>query len=243
MLALEEQDLSSAIDDILGGAVEPGTAELAILPLTPAPKPKTPSFISQKHLRYVDEIDDAYIESITNRDTLKTALSQATGAKAQRFLAELVNPKNSNKKLTRLARKAGIDPLEIEKILRSHALSTALTTYTLSAPKIAADITADSRSIPDICPRCEGAGGIRSNPEADLIQCPRCGGEGHVRLPGSTDARKIMAEAVGWTKRGGPLVAVQVNTNTSVSTSSVIDEMEELVPSNESIIDITPENE
>lgn len=238
-------DLSAAIDEILGDAPPPmpqPTAELSIIPIPISPSTSIgrPVFTTPQQ-RLVDEIQDEYLESHTSRDILKTALAHDASAKAQKFLSELLNPRNSKLKLSRIARKVGVDSQDIERIVRSHSLSTALTTYVTAAPAIAGDVVEDSRSFDDICPRCDGLGQFKPTEKSKLKTCPRCKGKGEIRVPGNSDARRLVYDRIDPRAKSGGLnlnINMQGGTGSPLSTGSVIDEMEQFAPSNQAVIDI-----
>lgn len=239
----EDFDLTQAIDEILGDSppplppIQPQSTGLAVMHSLPAILPKS-NFTTKQQIM-VDEIHDTYIESHSSRDILKSALAHDSSAKSQKFLAELLNPRNSKLKLSRIARKSGIDPQDIERVIRSHSLSTALTTYVTAAPQIAQDVVSDSMSFSDVCPRCDGLGKFKPMEKSKLKSCPRCKGTGEVRVPGSSDARRLVYDRIDpRAKSGGIALNINIPGNGNPSTGSVIDEMEEFAPSNSPVIDI-----
>lgn len=239
--------LIDAVDDLLGEGGEP------VAFASPAPRdpdayspvpalleaPKLPNRFTNAQLKLVDRIHDNLIEATASRDQLMTALSLESSTKAQKFLSELLNPRNSKLSLSRIARKVGMDPLEIERIMRSHANSRALGTYIAAAPSIAKDVVADSLSHDDVCPRCEGLGKFKPSETAKRMkECPRCKGKGEIRVPGSPDARRLVYERIDPKARAG--VNISLNVGQSSSTGSVLDDLDEFVPNNTPIIDLYP---
>jgi len=81
------------------------------------------------------------------------------------------------------------------------------------------------------------------------VECPRCSGSGRMRKAGDADARKLMAETVGWTKRGGG-AGPSVNLNLNLGgVESVIEEVErastssprKIASAGGAIVDVTPD--
>lgn len=222
-------------------ALAPITQPASLGPKRLKPKPK-------KENRYIDEIHNEYLESLGNATDLKRALARSESPKAQQFLAELLNPKNSKYSLTRLARRCDLSPTDIIDCFRQYHLSQATVEYLKAAPVVARDVVSDARTVEVECTRCDGFGEVmHPKPDADgnsvWVKCPRCKGAGMQPKPGSSDARKLMAEVVGWTKNKS---AAQVTVNVNTGVESVIDEVESLMPEiskSSDVIDITPETE
>lgn len=218
-----------------------------------------PASASPKELvtnKYVDELHDEYLERLDPNQDLKAALSRSSSPKAQKFLEVLVNPKKSNKSITRLARECGLYPIDVIDILRSYHLTKATEVYISSAPSIAEDIVEDSRTTEIECRKCDGFKEVihpKPKYEKDAkgklvavdnwVTCPRCNGTGKERKPGSPHARKQVAEVVGWTKNKAS-IHIQVGGNQGME--SVIDDVEAAIPEFSragDVIDITPEQQ
>lgn len=244
MLNSPDFDLTDAIDEILGDApptlpVIPSiSASVALIASPPLPPAKKVFTTAQEKL--VDEICDEYLESHTSTEVLRTALAHDSSAKAQKFLAELLNPRNNKLKLSRIARKVGVEAMDIERILRSHSLSTALTTYVTAAPSIAKDVVDDSMSYDDICPRCDGLGKFKPTEKSKLKICPRCKGKGEIRVAGNNDARRLIYDRIEpRSKSGGFNINLNIpGAGSALNTGSVIDEMEMFAPSNSPVYEL-----
>lgn len=222
---------SKGIEDLIEEveSVESIPAEVASQELAEVPQ-KQPN-------RYIDEIHNEFIESIGDVRELKAALSQSTSPKAQRFLELLVDPKNSGQSMTRLARRSGVEPQDVMEVFRSYYLAQSMLEYVKGAPRIARDIVLDAQSTEEECPRCDGWGKIK-DADDKKVECKRCKGAGTIRIPGNSDARKLMAESVGWTRKGsgsgGGAHGITINLS-HTGVESVIEEMERLGPNPKTI--------
>jgi len=260
--------LEEAIDDIIG-------ADLDYQPPSVFPKPyptlKDPSVYNQettlaplsvpnhyppqpprkprqpKPNKYVDELHNEFIEGLSTSKDLKLALSVSGNPRAKTFLEELTNPRNANKSITRIARKSGVGPVELAEILRDYYASSAFMEIVKGAPQVAKDLVYDSQTIQVDCPRCGGFG-ENQNPKTDeWEECKRCLGTGLISKSGSSEARKLISEAVGWTKsKSGQGAHISVNIhNQSGRVESTIEELDRIIPTgndtNPNIIDIEPE--
>ena len=202
------------------------------LPALPSPPSSLPARRLARPNKYVDELCNRYIESMGKAEDLKMALSRSPNARAQKFLLALVNPKANGKSVTRMAREAGIESVDLFEIFRDYYHSQGMMTMVKALPDLAHDIVGDSRSRLVCCEICSGWGQVVRDPDAEepvKAPCPACEGSGKIRKPGDGDARKLLAETVGWTKKagvGGMGAAVNININTGVE--SVIEQVERL---------------
>lgn len=214
-------------------------------PLTPATDPPTPAaprsttVPARRNTRankYVDDLTNQYIESMGSRADLTRALSRANSAKAQRFLAMLADPNRRAQSITRIARLAGIESVDLYDMFREHYHAEAMMTVVQGLPTFAADLVEDSKSVVVECARCDGVGKVvvdmldlDPSERPAQVECPRCHGSGQQRKPGDADARKLIAKTVGWDKGGTGAGNVVVNIRNH-NTTSVIDEVERMVP-------------
>jgi hypothetical protein len=263
--------LEDAIDDIIGADLDYEPPSMfpkpsltlkdaseynqttAIAPLsnpinhsTPPPNSSFRRPRQPKPNKFVDELHNEFIESLGQEKDLKLALSTSSNPKAAAFLQALTSPKNSRKSLTRVARQCGLNPVEIAEILRDYHLSTALLEIVKGAPQVAKDVVYDAQTIQVDCPRCGGFGQIQNPRDEQWEDCKRCIGTGMISKAGNSDARKLVSEAVGWSKSKSGGASIQVNINTRTErVESTIEELERIIPddynSNTNVIDIAPE--
>lgn len=168
-----------------------------------------------KLTKHVDLITSKIIDKWGDREEITQALAQSTEPKARTFLELLLDPRNLEVPIARLARMAKLDSIELASLMRSHHAAEAMGTFMRSAPKIAHDIVKDAESIQVECPRCNGFGRVQdpftvteANPIGQIIDCVRCDGSGLVRKSGDKDARALIAETIRWTKTKQPMVMV-----------------------------------
>jgi hypothetical protein len=249
-LAVLSPEFASALDNLFD-ADAPSQFPPAIIPQTPPTSstsslPSTaldrPGLRKPKANKYVDALQNSFIESLGSSADLQQALVRSESPKARKFLVLLTDPRKRKYSLSRLARIAGIDPLDIANIFRSYYHSESLLTMLREMPVIAQDAVQDSRSTSIECPRCDGWGEIQREKiagkdeegqrivEVESRQCPRCKGTGIQHQSGDKDARRFVGEAIGLLKNKNG-VAVQVNVNHS-GVESVIDELEGILEGN-----------
>ncbi len=80
----------------------------------------------------------------------------------------------------------------------------------MAAPQVMADIGEDARSKDEGCPRCDGLGEVENGKDKPARVCPLCEGSGKIRKQGDSEARKMLLEVGGFTKKS-PAVAIQQN--------------------------------
>lgn len=194
-----------------------------LVPLRKAPV-ETPR---ERESAQVDRVTGRYIDEMGTKEALMMALRASSSPKAQRFLTMLADPKKSRWTIPTIARKSGLDLMEMAEIFRSRYASAALMNYFKGLPRLSADIIEDAYSTKAICPDCNGLGRFNPDPaneRAKKLKCPRCQGSGEVRRAGDSDARKLVAEATGQIKsKSGINVSVNVG---QVGIESVLDELD-----------------
>lgn len=181
--------------------------------------------------KHVDRINSQLIDKLGSKEEISEALASASDPKSRKFLELLIDPRNHETPIARLARRAGMEPIQLAQIMRNHYSAQSVVTFMKNAPVIAEDIVADAKSIQIECPRCNGFGRVQDpftvteeNPTGDVIDCVRCGGSGLVRKSGDRDARQLMAETIRWTKNKG--TSVTVNNISMGGIDSIVDQME-----------------
>jgi len=181
--------------------------------------------------KHVDRINSQLIDKLGSKEEISEALASASDPKSRKFLELLIDPRNHETPIARLARRAGMEPIQLAQIMRNHYSAQSMVTFMKNAPVIAEDIVADAKSIQIECPRCNGFGRVQDpftvteeNPTGDVIDCVRCGGSGLVRKSGDRDARQLMAETIRWTKNKG--TSVTVNNISMGGIDSIVDQME-----------------
>lgn len=197
----------------------------------PTRKPRRSAAVSKRaDPRYLDSIQNDIITNLGTLDELKSALCTSSVPQLQHLLFLMTNPKTNSKPMARLVRDAGVDVLQLMGALKDYNATRAMMTFVRQAPAIAHDITQDAKSTSIDCPKCGGIGQVEHPFEQNqdetpiLIECVRCTGSGLVRKPGDSDARKLLAEAVGWTKnKSGPIMVVNFGAQTIESAIDVAD--------------------
>lgn len=216
------------------------------------PPPPTPAEIEAKLIRkkkfkaeddkYLDKLQNAFIEQLGDIEELKTALAQSETPKIQQFLKDLVSTKHKRWTISAIATKNGVTPAMLSDIWRKYNLSKGMLVLLNGIPEVSEHIVIDAKSTKDVCSRCDGLGKIYGMPESDdkpkpILDCPLCDGKGTVRKAGNSEARKLMFEAAGITNKRGPNVVI---TNTTVQVESVMDEIDKMMEASTTIIDISP---
>lgn len=153
--------------------------------------------------------ENAFIESLGGIEEFKSALAMSSDAKIQGFFRALSDPESKDFSVSEIAHEYGIKVADLATVFKDYKLSQGLINMISKAPDVANDIAEDARSVFVCCNRCDGVGEI---PKRDntWVKCPQCDGVGKTRRPGDVDARKMMFEAIGYSKKGG-LVNVNVD--------------------------------
>jgi hypothetical protein len=181
----------------------------------------------------VERVATAHMEEMGTRYELMKALHESKAPAAQKFLNLLADPVKKDDSISVLAKRAGLDPMDLALIYRNRYANLAMMNYFKGLPQMATDIVTDAFSIKGQCPECGGMGRFRpvSIPETEsdeevigeIRSCPRCEGTGEIRKPGDADARRIVAEATGQIKSKS---GVNVNIQQNFGMESVIDDLE-----------------
>jgi hypothetical protein len=192
-------------------------------------KPAPPAKLdSNKPTPYTDRLENEYLEGIGEGRELREALMLSKSKRSREFLEALLDPKNKNKTIQQLAKRHNFSLIDLIQVMREFWMDRGIEVYQRNLPKIAADIARDAQSINVTCGRCDGTGLVKGN------TCKDCHGTGEKRKAGDTEARKLIHEAVGITKKA-PMVQLNQQINTNFPTvDSVLDSLERPV------IDVEP---
>lgn len=192
--------------------------------------------------RYLQRAQDASLEALgISVAELKDALAQSDSAKAKEFLAAICNPKYRNYSIARLAGKYGISPHAVAELWRKHKLSSGVMKMVAGIEIVAQDIVEDSKSQFIPCDKCDGEGEIEKE-EGERVVCPKCKGKCTFRKIGDAESRKLMFEAIGYRKQGGPLVQQTFISGNHIE--SMVNEMEDnAIDTTASIVDTFREAE
>jgi hypothetical protein len=136
--------------------------------------------------------------------------------KQQHFLDLMVDPKRAKHPIDKIAREAGLNPLQVIDLFRQAAFARAnaiaMGRMAEALPAVIDDITDKSVDSKVECPSCFGKKQLAG------ADCPQCYGKGEVLRPSDWDRQKTILEATGVTKKGNTGVNVSVNTNVGIMT-------------------------
>jgi len=139
-------------------------------------------------------------------------------SKWHRALISLQDPTQANKSLARIVREHGITLKQLMDKYRSAAVARAHFKAQERLPQVMEGIVDDALPSEDVCPMCEGQKKVpdpqgRTTQRGNIrtVRCMKCLGKGRVRVPGQTDARKMVLQSQGMIDKHAPGAAVQVN--------------------------------
>lgn len=147
-----------------------------------------------------------FFASLPDFEEFKTALAVCEDPRFNCLLEAILDPRNQNTSYVRLARLQGITLPEINDYWRNYNHHRGMVRMVAHLPEVMEDVAKDSKSTADECPRCSGSGLTKAK-----TICVRCNGQGTIRVAGDNNSRQILFEALGYTKKHGPLVAIQQN--------------------------------
>jgi len=165
-----------------------------------------------------------------DKETLLVALAEAPfDSKYHHVLVALGDPRQSNKSFVRIIREHGVTMASLMSKYRDAKVAETHFQFQDGMPEIAAEIVVDAKPTMAMCPNCLGAGKVpdplgRENKAGMIkrVRCQQCLGDKRVRVPGQTDARKIVLQSEGVLKTGA---GVTVSTGIQVAVGGVPDLM------------------
>lgn len=205
--------------------MEPKTSKTVNMPKQPNSKAAVARRAKAKRDREARAQGDEFFAQV-DRDEFRYAIAlKAESTQSERlkaFVQFLSTPAAARySSMGYLCRKFQMPLKEIHEIWRDHNLHLGMIQSAVDARYAIMDTFKDARSRMEVCGRCDGLGEVTDEKvtedgggEAKIRltrKCPECKGEGVVRVPGDTEARKLVFETMGLTKKGGPLVAQQFN--------------------------------
>lgn len=159
---------------------------------------------------------ERFESEVGGRDAVIESLELVTLDKKQQHLLNLLtDPRRERDSINRIAKEAGLTPLQVMDIFRSAAFAkahaTAMVKMADSLPAVVDDITSKSVDAKIECPMCQGDKELAGN-----VKCPQCNGKGTVMRYSDLDRQKIVLESTGVVKRGQGGVNVNVNQQVGV---------------------------
>lgn len=195
---------------------------------------KNKSLEKASAVRFFDSVD---VDRLHLFMTEPAHLDPATGkSKYDDYLRSFADPAyNRLSHFTRM-RKFGISVSELHQIYLDGQRHIGLLNLANRLPQVIDDTAADAESRLANCPRCDGETTVESTRGKQKIMrtCPECEGEGKVKVAGDKHARDLVFESAKLIKQSGPLVAIQNNVQTNVS-SGLDSRLEDLMKLTQSI--------
>ena len=150
-----------------------------------------------------------------------TALRDSGNERATQ-LAKRITSSKRHLSLARVCREEGVSLQDLNDMWKKYNLAVGQARQAAILPDAMEDTAIDALSTYVVCNRCDGTGlvtrpvkgtddkGAETVEQVEVV-CPGCKGAREVRQPGDKDARAQLFESMGVIKRGGPLVANQIN--------------------------------
>lgn len=134
-------------------------------------------------------------------------------------------------KFSTLTRMLGLTPENLVDFWRNHQIQAGIVQTMNELPQIMSDVAEDAKSRMVYCQKCDGIGQVLdgfdesvAGKRTPLLRiCPACEGAKKVRQVGDKDARNLVFETAGLTKKHGPMVAIQMNSNSPLE--ATVDEI------------------
>lgn len=167
----------------------------------------------------VDELYNSILESLGSERDIKEALLSEGSDESIQFLRLLMDPNKTQVSITRKAQMAGVTLKRLRDLMVSFQMAKAQGRLISKLPEFAVSLHTDASTKRMECGRCDGLGFVvdkiftegSENPQMTQRICPRCFGSKVQTQPGDRDARKTIAETVGWTgKHTAPIVNVNI---------------------------------
>ncbi len=225
------------------------------------PKSKTPRLVPKQPAAYTDEPvmergeattltfpvavrqrispDDCpalsdFLNTRVVRD-IQIALDTSNMRGARAFLKDLTDPTKADLHIVDLAYLHQIDVLDLMAVWRNHKLTTAMGNFIERLPEVANHTVDSALNRLITCNRCDGAGVNRVQRESgyEWISCYTCEGTGKMEKPGDNKNREMVFKATGIIKPDQH--NINVTTIQAATVESVIDELERLPPTIDSV--------
>jgi hypothetical protein len=156
----------------------------------------------------------ARLVALIGDDGLKEALSASDDPRAEALLGMFSDKAFAGHSLSAMRIRAGLSVADIVELFRNQKVMEATIGLAARAPQLLSDLADDAMSKDQPCRTCRGFGSILApDSEQGTLPCPPCSGRGTVRVPGDTDARKIVFEVLGMAGKKGPMVQVNTQNN------------------------------
>ena len=138
------------------------------------------------------------------------SLLYSNDPRVTQLLEMMYDPGLKSHSFPRLCREVGLSLGDIVDAFRRYQLDLGIVAMAKKAPKIMEDTALDAESSKAICMTCQGTGEVLDHPQGEST-CTACMGEGSFRVPGHDKSRELFFRTMGLTGKKGPLVAQQIN--------------------------------
>jgi hypothetical protein len=162
-------------------------------------------------------------------EELLAALELSDDHRAERLLSVVTDAKYSTSSFATICRAADIHPRDAIRVIVDMYKTDSELRLARKSPEIMEALAADATPQVVVCPMCYGLKEITpetpkkgkkgpklaelsaDQPDPEPITCPMCAGRGTIIKPADQDARKLALDALGFTGKNTPTVAIQQN--------------------------------